>query len=525
MSALITGSLIFIPAIFTLLFGLWVLLKDPKSRVNRGYFGIIISLLVWSTTLFVFLVFPHDAGALNFWLNMNFIGPSIFISMFVYFSYVFPENDRQVSWPEWTLIFCPVIFFPPLAFLQIFALGIADLRSPVDWSYLGYLFFTILLVYASWATYNFICKFKNEKGSSNRKAILVFFSGLLSAFILAFFFTVYLPVVSKDHRLLFMGPSLGGLILAVFTSYAIVRYDLMEIKIIAKRAFFYATAVASVTAFLSVVVLVSRFLEDSYPKLSLGLIPAIFSTFAVVLGFYIWRGMQTSEALRHEFLTTVTHKFRTPLTRVKWAVDDLRDPDFPEDQKEGRLNSIDASAENVLEIVNILTTVSGEKNAIQDMNREIDISVILKKLLDKYKEMASDKGLVLEDSIQEGLFVMSEKSRMKFLLNALIDNAVMYTPSGGKINVALISDGDKVHFRVKDTGIGMDNKTQGLVFSTFFRGDKARLEDTEGMGVGLYIAKKIIDEIGGEIGFYSKGEGKGSMFFFKVPLIKRSEPY
>ncbi len=523
MSTSITGSLIFIPATFTLFFGVWVLLKNPKSRVNRGYFGIIISLLVWSTTLFVFLVFPHNAEALNFWLNMNFIGPSIFISMFVYFSYVFPENERPVSWSEWILIFSPVIFFSPLAFLQIFALGIADLHSPVEWSYLAYLFFTILLVYASWATYNFINKLKKERGVSDRRAMFIFFSGLLIAFVFAFFFTVYLPVISKDHRFLFVGPSLGGLFIAVFTSYAIVRYDLMEIKIVAKRALFYAVTVASITIFLSVVVLVSRFFEDSYPKLSVGLIPAVFSTLAVLLGVYIWRGMKTSESLKYEFLTTITHKFRTPLTRVKWAVDDLRDPAFPEDQRDARLDSIDTAAQNVLEIVNLLTTVSNERNALRDLSMNINVSEILKELLEKHKKNVSDKGLVLVESVEDGVFVFADDSRVKFLMNALVDNAVRYTPSGGKINVALSSEGDKVYFWVKDTGIGMDNGIQDLVFSTFFRGEKARLEDTEGMGVGLYIAKRIADEMGGEMGFRSAGEGKGSFFFFKIPLSKKVE--
>ncbi|MFP4022764.1 MAG: sensor histidine kinase, partial [Candidatus Paceibacterota bacterium] len=98
-------------------------------------------------------------------------------------------------------------------------------------------------------------------------------------------------------------------------------------------------------------------------------------------------------------------------------------------------------------------------------------------------------------------------------------NALTYTPSGGKITATLVSDGSRVRLKVKDNGIGMSKGTQDLVFSTFFRGDAARSKYTEGMGVGLYITKNIIDEFGGDVDFFSEGEDKGSTFYVELPVV------
>ena len=316
-----------------------------------------------------------------------------------------------------------------------------------------------------------------------------------------------------------MGPTFAVFFISTFTSYAIVRYDLMEIKVIAKQALFYGVVVALTTALLSVVVLVSRFLEGDYPKLSLWLIPSLFSVLAVLLGVYIWRGMQASEALKHEFITVVTHKFRTPLTRVMWALEDLKLDELSEKQREN-IKSIEKSSQNILELVNLLTTVSKEKGALHTLSKEVDLSKVLKERLEEHRLTASRKGVLFQENVDDGVIVYAQKSEMRFVMDVLIENALTYTPSGGKIFVTFTSDGKKVRFQVKDTGIGMNRKTQDLVFSTFFRGDEARLKHTEGLGVGLYVLKRIVDNIGGVTGFYSAGENKGSMFFFEIPIVR-----
>ena len=524
MTPFTTAVGVMIPTIFFLVLGFWVFSRNPKSRINRTFLAVSISSFFWTFAHFFFWIFSDSSESLRFWGTIAYIPPAFFFAFLLYFSYIFPESEKRVSWPKIALMFS----FPVVS--TVLALGMSIIRSYeprpeggflIEWDWGANVYNILLVLFSLWIIINFIYKLRHERGKTNRRSIMIVFFGFLAGIILGSVFNVFLPNFFDETRFLSLGAILAGVAVIISISYAIVRYDLMDIKVIAKQALFYAVTVGLTTALLSVVVLVSRFLENDHPMLSLWLIPAIFSTLALFLGLYIWRGMQASEALKYEFITVVTHKFRTPLTRVMWAVDDLKVANLNESEK-NQVKSIESSAQNILELVNLLTTVPNEKNALHNMNKDIDISAILRKLLEGYRRVVAEKNLVLEESIEDGVFVFAEKSRIRFVMSAFIENAIMYTKAGGKINVTLTSDGKKAHFQLKDNGIGMDRKTQGLVFSTFFRGEKARLEDTEGMGVGLYIAKRIVEEIDGEIGFHSEGEGEGSTFFFELPIYKET---
>ncbi len=524
MTPLGTAIAVIIPTLSFLVLGLWVFSRNPKSRVNRTFLAISISAFLWTFAHFFFWIFSDSSEALRFWGTIAYIPPAFFFSFILYFSYIFPENDKKVPWPKIALMFS----FPAVATVLALGMTIISSYEPrpeggflIEWDWGSDVYNILMVIFFLWILFNFLHKLKHERGKSNRRSILIVFFGFLGGITMGAVFNIFLPTLFDETRFLSLGAILAGAPNILFVSYAIVRYDLMDIKVIAKQALFYGVVVGITTLLLSVVVLVSRFLEDDYPMLSLWLIPAVFSLLAVFLGLYIWRGMQASEALKYEFITVVTHKFRTPLTRVMWAVDDLKIQDMPQDQRLERAKSAENAAQNILELINLLTTVSGEKNALQNLNKETDISNILRKLLEEHRRTAAVKNIVTEENVEDGISVFADRSRVRFVMSVMLENAVMYTKQGGKINIALISDGDKVHFQVKDTGIGMDKKTQSLVFSTFFRGDKARLEDTEGMGVGLYIAKRIVDELDGKIGFHSEGDGEGSTFFFEMPIYKK----
>ena len=104
----------------------------------------------------------------------------------------------------------------------------------------------------------------------------------------------------------------------------------------------------------------------------------------------------------------------------------------------------------------------------------------------------------------------------------LLDNAVSYTPRGGKIIISLREVNNHIEFSVRDTGIGIPKDQQNRVFSRFFRTQGAIRAKTKGTGLGLYITKNIIEAHGGKIWFESE-EGKGSVFYFTLPVAKDSK--
>ncbi|MFP4539524.1 MAG: ATP-binding protein [Candidatus Paceibacterota bacterium] len=500
-----------------LVFGLWVFYRNPRSRVNVAFFGLVLTSVIWSIP-HIFLQFPEPTAEwFKFWINMNFIGPVIFLSFFVYFSYIFPENRIKLPWWKVLLVTVPPVVIVPSAFFQEIASYVAEPKGYIEWGFTFYLFYFFFFLYFLWGVINFYRKLGN-RNKSDTKALMIIFVGLSLGALTGVFFSGILPIIFKNERFLYLGPSLGGLFFMVSCGYAIIRYDLMDIKIIAKRAFFYGVITVVSTMLLSLVVIISRFLEDQHPSLSVWLIPAVFSVLAVLLGFYIWNAIHIAEALKHEFVTVVTHKFRTPLTHIMWSIEDLKMDDLTDKQREN-VRAIENSSKSVIELVNLLTEVSEGKDEFTASRRDINLSDILREALKEQKQVAERKGIELEERINEEIIVSAEKKKLRFVINVLIENALTYTPSGGKITVTLVSDGSRVRLKVKDNGIGMSKGTQELVFSTFFRGDAARSKYTEGMGVGLYITKNIIDDFGGDTGFFSEGEGKGSTFYVELPVV------
>ena len=116
-----------------------------------------------------------------------------------------------------------------------------------------------------------------------------------------------------------------------------------------------------------------------------------------------------------------------------------------------------------------------------------------------------------------GMNVESDRDRLRELINNLIDNAVKYTPNGGKVTVRWRSDGEMASIEVEDTGIGISRDDQSRVFERFYRVDKARSRELGGTGLGLSIVKHLAQALGGSVEVQSE-PGRGSVFSVHLPL-------
>ena len=114
---------------------------------------------------------------------------------------------------------------------------------------------------------------------------------------------------------------------------------------------------------------------------------------------------------------------------------------------------------------------------------------------------------------------MGDPGRLASVGDVMIENAVIYNRSGGSVRIALTKDGrNGLRFEVADTGIGVVDDDKSRIFGSFYRTDAAKRADTEGVGIGLSIAKNIIEKHGGKIGVTSSGDNKGSTFWFTLPV-------
>jgi len=231
------------------------------------------------------------------------------------------------------------------------------------------------------------------------------------------------------------------------------------------------------------------------------------------------------EKLKTEFVTISAHQLRTPLSAIKWTVRMLLDGDVGKltDEQTEFLKKAYQSNERMVNLINDLLNVTRIEEGRYLYNpEELDMIELIEKTIIPLKEIAERKNLKFEflKPKEKEIKVRVDKEKISLAISNLVDNAINYTKEG-KISIQFEYDSkDKqVKFSVKDTGIGISEEQQKRLFSKFFRGINAIKAETEGTGLGLFIAKNIIEAHGGRIWFESE-EGKGTTFYFTLPLKK-----
>jgi signal transduction histidine kinase len=149
----------------------------------------------------------------------------------------------------------------------------------------------------------------------------------------------------------------------------------------------------------------------------------------------------------------------------------------------------------------------------------VDVEALLMELEDTLAVIASAKGISLTFDYERNLMAIGDAQWLKHAVLNVIDNAIKYTPEGGFVTVRGTRDGAYVVIDVQDTGMGIPLNAIPHIFERFYRADSSRAKDIEGVGLGLNLAKWILDHHGGEI-HVSSEVGKGSDFGLRVPAFR-----
>jgi two-component system sensor histidine kinase VicK len=228
------------------------------------------------------------------------------------------------------------------------------------------------------------------------------------------------------------------------------------------------------------------------------------------------------ERLKTEFVSISAHQLRTPLSAIKWSLRMLLDGDIgrlTEEQEEFIEKTYKAN-EKMINLVNGLLDVTRiEEGRYVYRPQLLQLEEIVRSVIKSLQEEIKKKEIKFKFEKPEGKLpkVKIDKEKIGLAIQNLLDNAIRYTPKGGGVTVSLKCVKNKIEVSVKDSGIGIPKEQQSRVFSKFFRGSNAIRVETEGIGLGLYITKNIIEAHGGQIWFKSK-EGKGTTFYFTLPI-------
>jgi signal transduction histidine kinase len=219
-------------------------------------------------------------------------------------------------------------------------------------------------------------------------------------------------------------------------------------------------------------------------------------------------------AAKDEFVSSVSHEFRTPLTSILGYVEILLEDEPREDQLEP-LTIIRRNSERLLTLVSdLLATRDGQLIVTP---HAVDVAELVRASVAAAMPKADAARVVLKADAPARLDAHVDGPRISQVLDNLVSNAIKYSPDGGNVVVSLTQDGEQVVCRVSDTGMGMSSEDQAEVFSKFFRTSSVRRTAIPGVGLGLSISKTIAEAHGGSIQVESK-LGEGTTFIVRLPV-------
>lgn len=225
-----------------------------------------------------------------------------------------------------------------------------------------------------------------------------------------------------------------------------------------------------------------------------------------------------------EFVSLASHQLRTPLSTVNWYSEMLLTGDVggvTPDQKR-YLEEIYNGNRRMVDLVNTLLDVSRiELGTFVVESKPTDMVRLAQNVIAEQKQQIEEKNLNFSVSFENNIpLVKIDPKLFRMVIQNLLSNSIKYTPIGGAVSISLSLDNEKnLILRVTDTGYGIPKNQQDKIFTKLFRADNVIGKDTEGTGLGLYIAKSIVEQAGGKLWFESV-ENKGTMFYATLPLRK-----
>jgi len=234
--------------------------------------------------------------------------------------------------------------------------------------------------------------------------------------------------------------------------------------------------------------------------------------------------LKKANRLKTEFMAGMSHDLRTPLNAIVGFSQLMLDgvPGEINEEQGQCLEDILRSGEYLLNLISDVFDLSKIESGKMELKlRNTALTDVIESLRSTVMPMLAQRGQSLDVELEKGLpLVRVDEARVSQVLLNLLGNASKFTPDGGKLDVKAVREGDWCQIRVIDNGIGIEKEDQKRIFEAFYRVDNPEAREKGGTGLGLTIAKQIIEMHGGRI-WVESGYGKGSKFIFTLPVAPK----
>ncbi len=259
--------------------------------------------------------------------------------------------------------------------------------------------------------------------------------------------------------------------------------------------------------------------SDNFITIFIGL---VLLEILILVILSLWKMFHNNETLKYEFITIIAHKYRTPLTQVKWLCENLLNSEKDEYKKES-LRNINQSNDKLIKLTNSLIEITdSDRSATASYSFEtVHLCDFVRLVAEPYKTLFHEKNIFFSvECVAEDIKVKIDKQRIEFVLQSLLENACTYTSPGKNVRVIVERSFRKGLVSVIDQGIGLSGGDLSRIFTKFFRSDSARRVDTEGFGISLFLSKAIMRRHKGKIQVSSDGPEKGAKFELILKVVK-----
>lgn len=300
--------------------------------------------------------------------------------------------------------------------------------------------------------------------------------------------------------------------------------------------FFVLGSIISFSSILSYA-LGRRYIED--PQV-VALLILIFTGISLAIAFLITRSFERlaqAARIKAEFVSIVSHQLRSPLSNLAWGLEFLMSGRAGkiEEAQAGYFQILKENSSRMQELVNDLLVVSRiDEGSLPWERQEFSFEGLMNAILAEYESYMKASNVQLQVQGEKIPKLLGDASQIRHVVSNLLENAIRYSvkkhadgditqEKENRIHIRYQKKGKNMFFEIRDNGVGIPREDQRYIFQKFFRSSNVLRHETQGSGLGLYIAKSIIERGKGSIGFRSQ-EHVGSTFWFTLPLQQSNNP-